>query len=232
MGTHPIFESDFDCLTEVKMAKGGKGQKAFTADEEKLLANFSRKTSGKGTLVFWIHALYVVAIPIWIQARIHQYAVSDNLIYLIIGTIAQAAALKYAYTNVKFVSKEKIATLRSEAIANEVTQKIAKSEGKNVSRQELDDRILHRKNEVADNESLHYSIFYNNTIYLVMYLLFSIMFFKNSTPLMNYMVSIVMASGFVAGISNTKYTDDYNLTFSSITYNTYTYTGACMTHIE
>merc|ERR1712176_1686540 len=126
MGTHPIFESDFDCLTEVKMAKGGKGQKAFTADEEKLLANFSRKTSGKGTLVFWIHALYVVAIPIWIQARIHQYAVSDNLIYLIIGTIAQAAALKYA-------SKVKIATLRSEAIANEVTQKIAKSEGKNVS---------------------------------------------------------------------------------------------------
>merc|ERR1711920_483444 len=200
MGTHPIFESDFDCLTEVKMAKGGKGQKAFTADEEKLLANFSRSTSGKGTLVFWIHALYVVSIPIWIQARIHQYQVADQLVYLIIGSLIQAAALQFAYKNVKFVSKEKIATLRSDAIAQEVSHQV----GKQMNRQELDDRILHRKNEVAENESLHYSIFYNNAIYLTMYLLFSIVFFKNSTPLVNYLVSILMSAGFVAGISNTK----------------------------
>jgi len=60
------------------------------------------------------------------------------------------------------------------------------------------------QNEVAENESLHYSIFYNNAIYLAVYLLFSIVFFKNSTPLVNYLVSILMSAGFVAGISNTK----------------------------
>merc|ERR1712048_444077 len=27
MGTHPIFESDFDCLTESEMAKGKKGRR-------------------------------------------------------------------------------------------------------------------------------------------------------------------------------------------------------------
>jgi len=57
---------------------GGKKQKVtgFTQAEQELLAGFSRSTSGKGSLVFWIHALYVVGIPIWIQARIHQYPVS------------------------------------------------------------------------------------------------------------------------------------------------------------
>merc|ERR1711887_1899 len=199
MWTHPIFESDFDCLTDI-MAKGGKKTQGFTAAEEELLQGFSRSTSGKGSLVFWIHALYVVGIPIWIQARIHQYPVGDQLVYLIIGTVVQAIALQFAYKNVKFVSREKIATLRSEAIANEVSAQV----GKAINRQELDDRILHRKNEVAENESLHYSIFYNNAIYLAVHMLFSIVFFKNSTPLTNYVISIIMSAGFVAGISNTK----------------------------
>ena len=35
-------------------------------------------------------------------------------------------------------------------------------------------------------------------------MLFSIVFFKNSTPLTNYVISIIMSAGFVAGISNTK----------------------------
>merc|ERR1712131_248550 len=132
MGTHPIFESDFDCLTENEMAKGVKRQQGFTAAEEQLLAGFSRTTSGKGTAVFWIHALYVAAIPIWIQTRIHQYSIADHLVYLIIGTILQAIALQFAYKNVKFVSREKIATLRSEAIANEVSNQV----GKQINRQE------------------------------------------------------------------------------------------------
>merc|ERR1711868_18588 len=34
MGTHPIFESDFDCLTEVEMAKGKKGKKGKNEDDE------------------------------------------------------------------------------------------------------------------------------------------------------------------------------------------------------
>merc|ERR1712045_806 len=118
MGTHPIFESDFDCLTEIENGR----------------------------------------------------------------------------------RKETIATARSEAIANEVSAQV----GKAINRQELDDRILHRKNEVAENESLHYSIFYNNAIYLSVHMLFSIVFFKNSTPLTNYVISIIMSAGFVAGISNTK----------------------------
>ena len=84
------------------------------------------------------------------------FQVADHLVYLIIGTLLQAVALQFAYKNVKFVSRvcifvavlgklpflqEKIATLRSEAIAAEVSNQV----GKQINRQELDDRILHRK---------------------------------------------------------------------------------------
>ena len=41
----------------------------------------------------------------------------------------------------KISFQEKIATARSEAIANEVSAQV----GKAINRQELDDRILHRK---------------------------------------------------------------------------------------
>jgi len=181
------------------VAKGAK-KAGFTEAELELLRNFSRDTDSKGTIVFWVHALYVVAIPIWIQARVHQFPVGDSLVYLIIGTLIQAFALQFAYKNVKFVSKEKIATQRTEAVAAEVVQQV----GNKMNRQELDDRILWKKNEVAENESIHYSIFYNNCIYLALYLLFSVIFFKSSTPLTNYIVSIIMSAGVVAGTSNTK----------------------------
>jgi len=172
----------------------------FSEKEEELLRSFSRETGTKGTAVFWIHALYVVSIPIWIQARVHQFPVADSIVWLIIGTLLQAFALQFAYKNVKFVSKDKIATQRTEAVAAEVVATV----GKQMARQELDDRILWKKNEVAENESIHFSIFYNNCIYLAVYLLFSIIFFKNSTPLTNYIISIVIAAGVTAGTSNTK----------------------------
>jgi len=179
-------------------AKAKKG--AFTEAEEELLRNFSRETDSKGTVVFWVHALYVVTIPIWIQARVHQFPIGDSLVYLIIGTLLQAFALQWAYKNVKFVSKEKIASKRSDAVSAEINEK----HGRSMAKQELDDRIIHRKNEVAERESIHFSIFYNNCIYLGLYLLFSVVFFKSSAPLMNYIVSIIMSAGVVAGISNTK----------------------------
>lgn len=182
------------------VAKGAKKAAGFTESELELLRNFSRETDGKGTFIFWVHALYVVAIPIWIQARVHQFPVGDQLVYLIIGTLIQAFALQFAYKNVKFVSKEKIATQRTEAVAAEVVAQV----GQKMARQELDDRILWKKNEVAENESIHYSILYNNCIYLAMYLLFSIVFFKSSTPLTNYLITTVISAGVVAGTSNTK----------------------------
>merc|ERR1712157_188699 len=123
MGTHPIFESDFDCLTE-KMARGQKKNTGFSEKELELLRNFSPNTSSKGMAVFWIHALYVVIVPIWIQARVHQYPVGEQMIYLVLGTLLQAFALQFAYKNVKNVQKEKIALQRTEAVAAEVTAQV------------------------------------------------------------------------------------------------------------
>ncbi|CBY37546.1 unnamed protein product [Oikopleura dioica] len=182
------------------MARGQKKNIGFSEKELELLRNFSPNTSSKGMAVFWIHALYVVIVPIWIQARVHQYPVGEQMIYLVLGTLLQAFALQFAYKNVKNVQKEKIALQRTEAVSAEVTAQV----GTKVARQELEDRILWRKGEVAENESIHFSILYNNCIYLGLYLLFSVIFFKNWAPLTNYTFSIIVAAGAVAGISRTK----------------------------
>jgi translocon-associated protein subunit gamma len=175
-------------------------QKGFTKEEEALLSGFSRDSSGRSSASFYVHALYAASIPIWIQARIHQLPVAESIVYLVIGTLLQAFALQFAYKNVKFVAKERIATARTEAVQSQVIKEV----GSKINRQELDDRILFKKNEVAENESVHYSILYNNSIYICLYLLMSIVFFKSSSPLTNYIISLCFSSGVVALISNTK----------------------------
>merc|ERR1711868_104744 len=46
MGTHPIFESDFDCLTEKMSAK--QSNISFLEHQDRQLANLALKTEGRG----------------------------------------------------------------------------------------------------------------------------------------------------------------------------------------
>merc|ERR1712050_21625 len=45
MGTHPIFESDFDCLTDFMGKPKGENQKAVTARERKAEAHAEKKAA-------------------------------------------------------------------------------------------------------------------------------------------------------------------------------------------
>merc|ERR1712050_95823 len=47
MGTHPIFESDFDCLTESEMAKGKKGKKGGKNNEDEEFDRIEKEMAQK-----------------------------------------------------------------------------------------------------------------------------------------------------------------------------------------
>uniref|UniRef100_A0A8C0P2C6 Signal sequence receptor subunit gamma n=3 Tax=Canis lupus TaxID=9612 RepID=A0A8C0P2C6_CANLF len=51
-------------------------------------------------------------------------------------------------------------------------------------------RILWKKNEVADYEATTFSIFYNNTLFLVLVIVASFFILKNFNPTVNYILSI------------------------------------------
>lgn len=62
-----------------------------------------------------------------------------------------------------------VAVKREEAVTLEMNKKLA--DDKKMSKKEKDERILWKKNEVADFEATTFSIFYNNALFLAIIIL-------------------------------------------------------------
>uniref|UniRef100_A0A8C0SR23 Translocon-associated protein subunit gamma n=1 Tax=Canis lupus familiaris TaxID=9615 RepID=A0A8C0SR23_CANLF len=76
-------------------------------------------------------------------------------------TLVSTYLVAFAYKNVKFVLKHKVAQKREDAVSKEVTRKLSEADNRKMSRKEKDERILWKKNEVADYEATTFSIFYS-----------------------------------------------------------------------
>jgi len=85
---------------------------------------------------------------------------------------------------------------REEAISREISKKMA--EDKKMNKKEKDERILWKKNEVADYEATTFSIFYNNALFLALVIAFSFYLLKSFNPSINYIFSLGAASGLIA----------------------------------
>merc|ERR1739838_545679 len=93
--------------------------------------------------------------------------VQSAVLYAVM-TLVSTYLVAFAYKNVKFVLKHKVAQKREDAVSKEVTRKLSEADNRKMSRKEKDERILWKKNEVADYEATTFSIFYNNTLFLVL----------------------------------------------------------------
>merc|ERR1712170_258860 len=177
-----------------KMAGGAN--KKLTKEEELLLQDFSRNVTTKSSALFYGNAFIVSAIPIWFFWRIHQMDPYQSGILFAIMTLISTYLISFAYKNVKFLLKHKIAPLREEAVTREVMKKVA--DDKRMSKKEKDERILWKKNEVADYEATTFSIFYNNSLYLVFIILASFYVLRTFGPTFNYIMSMATAGGLLA----------------------------------
>merc|ERR1719277_1962714 len=121
---------------------------------------------------------------------------TPNIVSFVVLTLASTYLISLAYKNVKFLLKHKIAQKREEAVTREVMKKV--SDDKRMSKKEKDERILWKKNEVADYEATTFSIFYNNALFLVLLIVVSFYVLKNLNPAVNYVASVGAASGLLA----------------------------------
>ena len=167
----------------------------LTKEEELLIQDYSRNVSIKSSALFYGNAAIVAAVPIWLYWRIHQMEPVDFYPYFLLATVLAAYLISFSYKNVKFVLKHKVAQKRENAIQREIANDKS-SDKKN--KKELEDRALWKKNEVAEFESTTYSIFYNNSLFLLILLVTSFLVFKNFQPQFNYLLSMGLSAGLVA----------------------------------
>ncbi|XP_023019455.1 translocon-associated protein subunit gamma [Leptinotarsa decemlineata] len=173
--------------------------KGFTKEEELLLQDFSRNVSTKSSALFYGNALIVSTVPIWLFWRIHMIDIYSSLILFAVVTAVSTYLLAMAYRNTKFTLKHKIAVKREEAVTRDLTKKLA--DDKKMSKKEKDERILWKKNEVADFEATTFSIFYNNALFLAVVILSSFYLLQSFTPAVNYTLSIGTTAGLLALLS-------------------------------
>ncbi|CAH1772686.1 unnamed protein product [Owenia fusiformis] len=178
------------------------GGKKLTKEEELLLQDFSRNVTTKSSALFYGNALIVSAIPLWLFWRIHQMDPYSSAIYFVLVTLVSTYLVSFAYKNVKFLLKHKIAQRREEAVTREIMKKVG--EDKKMSKKEKDERILWKKNEVADYEATTFSIFYNNALFLLFVIISSFYIMRTFTPTINYIVSMGAASGLIALFSTSS----------------------------
>merc|ERR1711936_359202 len=74
--------------------------------------------------------------------------------------------VSFAYRNTKHVLKHKVAVKREAAVTKDMNKELDSGD-KKISRKEKDERILWKKNEVAEYESTTFSIFYNNCLFFL-----------------------------------------------------------------
>ncbi|KAJ8787157.1 hypothetical protein J1605_000500 [Eschrichtius robustus] len=207
--------------------KGGSKQQS---EEDLLLQDFSRNLSAKSSALFFGNAFIVSAIPICerlerggrggrrrvglggdvagpggparrLYWRIWHMDLIQSAVLYSVMTLVSTYLVAFAYKNVKFVLKHKVAQKREDAVSKEVTRKLSEADNRKMSRKEKDERILWKKNEVADYEATTFSIFYNNTLFLVLVIVASFFILKNFNPTVNYILSISASSGLIALLS-------------------------------
>ncbi|XP_074113787.1 translocon-associated protein subunit gamma [Cotesia typhae] len=173
--------------------------KAFTKEEELLLQDFSRNVSTKSSALFYGNAFIVSAIPIWLFWRIHLIDLYSNAISFVLVTLISTYLMSLAYKNTKFILKHKIAVKREDAVTRDMSKTLA--EDKKMSKKEKDERILWKKNEVADYEATTFSLFYNNALFLAVVIFTSFYILKTFTPAFNYILSVGGTSALLALLS-------------------------------
>lgn len=114
-------------------------------------------------------------------------------------TLIATYGISFAYRNTKFQLKHGFAQEREDAIRKEMNNKLAND--KKMSRKEKDERILWKKNEVADYEATSYSIFYNNALFLTIFLFASFFLLRSFSPSFNYVLSTGLSVGIIALLS-------------------------------
>merc|ERR1712025_886682 len=127
---------------------------------------------------------------------------TPNIVSFVVLTLASTYLISLAYKNVKFLLKHKIAQKREEAVSREVMKKF--SDDKRMSKKEKDERILWKKNQVADYEATTFSIFYNNALFLALIIIASFYVLRSFRPTTNYVMSVAGASGLLALFSTSS----------------------------
>lgn len=116
-----------------------------------MLQDFSSTISKTTNVVFCAISLAASLAPIYLYYGVHRMEIADSYFIWIAAVLGASYGLVQAYKNVKHSLKHQIVLKRGDAIAREINRQLA--DDKVISKKEKEERVLWKKNEIADYEA-------------------------------------------------------------------------------
>lgn len=171
-------------------------------EENDLIQMFSRDVGSRGNAGFFVNALLAAATPLFLYIRVQQVNITSAWHVMGVFTCVTAYILQWAYAKAKFGLKQKMATSIHDGISKEVNAAMSEAEKKKMTAQVKDDRILRRKNEIADKGAAQQAVFQTNLVYFLLVLLGSFGLFGAWEPIPNFIASTLFSTGLVGFLAS------------------------------
>merc|ERR1712146_173873 len=106
-------------------------------------------------------------------------------------SLISTVLLHRAYSNTARQVKNKIATMRLDAVRKSIT------EDKSAPKKNLDTEVLKKANKVAENEARYLAIYYDNALFFFIYLLLTTYVFSTWSGAYQYGTSVTLTAALV-----------------------------------
>jgi len=171
-------------------------------EENELIDMFSRDVGSKGVAGFLVNAVLAAATPLFLYIRVQQVQISSAWHVMAVFTAVTAYILQWAYGKAKYGLKSKMAMAIHDGISKEVNRAMSGEERKKLTAQVKDERILRRKNEIADKGAAQQAVFQTNVVYFLLVLLGSFGLFGAWEPVPNFIASTIFSTGIIGFLAS------------------------------
>eukprot|EP00049_Salpingoeca_infusionum_P017353 m.352635 g.352635 ORF g.352635 m.352635 type:complete len:204 (-) comp16572_c0_seq1:242-853(-) len=114
-----------------------------------------------------------------------------NIAVLAVGAVIATVALKIGYENVSAINKPIFAQQRANGVRACIEGEV---KGKKMATSDIDLLVAKREQMVCESEACHYSLAFNNGVFLVALVVCSFYLFRNMNDLYNYAASTIVAA--------------------------------------
>jgi len=175
-----------------------KSKAQIQREEDELIKMFSSNVSKTSSANFMFSAFVAAATPLFAFIKIQQLDIQNSWHVMGIFTCIATYILQFSYGKSQFKIKSQIAGDIQDGVAKEVSASLG---DKKISSQEKEDKVLMRKNQIAESASMSKTIFQTNMVFFGLVLIASFVFFKSWEPLANFIVSMVFSCGILGGLA-------------------------------
>ncbi|EGC29051.1 hypothetical protein DICPUDRAFT_11664, partial [Dictyostelium purpureum] len=144
-------------------------------------------------ILYFIMGSLVSLVPVYLYHAIFYLSFEENMIVYGSVTLFSAIVLTFAYNNIYRMKKLKLSSAREHNVPK--TGKVS-GDKKKVAAAQKELQSVH-----TSNEAIAASVMYNNAVFLISFLVFSFIIFKNVGLVYNYITSVSLASGLTTFLS-------------------------------